>query len=121
MNALSRSSRGGKNGGKPAPISHAKAGNPAAARAQFTTLLPVAEQALGRWHPETLRARAYLARWTGEAGDPAGARAQFAALLPDAERVFGAGHPDTVAASDGLEKWTELSARQMLRTIAHEP
>jgi Domain of unknown function (DUF4062)/Tetratricopeptide repeat len=98
-----------------------KAGNPAAARAQFTTLLPVAEQALGRWHPETLRARAYLARWTGEAGDPAGARAQFAALLPDAERVFGAGHPDTVAASDGLEKWTELSARQMLRTIAHEP
>ena len=43
---------------------------------------PVDERVLGPEHPDTLRARADLARWTGEAGDAAGARDQFAALLP---------------------------------------
>ena len=38
--------------------------------------------ASGPEHPQTLAARASLARWTGEAGDAAGARDQFAALLP---------------------------------------
>ena len=45
-------------------------------------LLPVQERVLGPEHPDTLAARANLARWTGEAGDAAAARDLFAALLP---------------------------------------
>ena len=47
-------------------------------------------------HPDTLRARANLAGWTGKAGDPAAARDLFAALLPVEERVLGAEHPHTL-------------------------
>ena len=68
-------------------------GDPAGARDQFAALLPVRERVLGAEHPDTLTARANLARWTGEAGDAAGARDQFAALLPVRERVLGAEHP----------------------------
>ncbi len=63
--------------------------------------------AYGAEHPDTLTARAHLARWTGEAGDPAGARDQLAALLPVRERVLGAEHPDTLAARDNLARWTD--------------
>ena len=45
------------------------------------------ERVLGPEHPDTLTARASLARWTGQAGDPAAARDQFAELLPVRERV----------------------------------
>ena len=53
-----------------------------AARDQYAALLPIRERVLGAEHPDTLTARANLARWTGEAGDAAGARDQYAALLP---------------------------------------
>ena len=48
---------------------------------------PASERVLGAEHPDTLTARADLARWTGEAGDAAGARDQYAALVPVRERV----------------------------------
>ena len=55
-----------------------------------------ANESLGAEHPDTLTARAELARWTGQAGDAAAARDQFAALLPVRDRVSGAEHPDTL-------------------------
>ena len=64
------------------------------------------ERVLGAEHPDTLTARASLARWTGEAGDAAGARDQFAALLPIRERVLGPEHPDTVTTRASLAYWT---------------
>jgi hypothetical protein len=60
----------------------------------------------GPEHPETLGARANLARWTGYVGDAAGARDQFAALLPVLERVLGAKHPDTLTTRHELARWT---------------
>ena len=64
------------------------------------------DDAYGPEHPDTLTARANLARWTGEAGDAAGARDQFAALLPIAERVLGPEHPDTLTTRASLARWT---------------
>ena len=61
---------------------------------------------LGAEHPDTLRARANLARWTGEAGDAAGARDQFAALLPVQQRVLGAENPYTLRTRANLACWT---------------
>ncbi len=46
---------------------------PAGARDQFAALLPIIERVFGYEHPETLTARANVARWTGQAGDAAGA------------------------------------------------
>ncbi len=60
------------------------------------------DEAYGPEHPDTLTARANLARWTGEAGDAAGARDQFAALLPIEERVLGPEHRDTLTARGNL-------------------
>ncbi|WP_198169417.1 tetratricopeptide repeat protein [Herbidospora daliensis] len=60
----------------------------------------------GPEHPNTLTARANLARWSGQAGDAAGARDQFAALLPVRERVSGAEHPDTLTARHELALWS---------------
>jgi len=65
------------------------------------------EQVLGPEHPQTLYARASLARWTGEAGEAAGARDQLAALLPVIERVFGPEHPETQEVRDDLAHWTK--------------
>ena len=56
---------------QPRPLDRG-AGDAAAARDQFAALLPACERVLGAEHPDTLDARANLARWTGEAGDPAG-------------------------------------------------
>ena len=64
------------------------------------------DDAYGAEHPDTLAARAELARCTGKAGDAAGARDQFAALLPVYERVLGPEHPDTLAARSNLARWT---------------
>ena len=44
------------------------AGDPAAARDQYSVLLPVFERVLGPEHPDTLTARANLASWTEAAG-----------------------------------------------------
>ncbi len=64
------------------------------------------DEAYGPEHPDTLAARASLARWTGEAGDPAAARDQLAALLPILERVLGPEHPDTLRTRHNLSGWT---------------
>ncbi len=59
----------------------------------------------GPEHPDTLTARANLARWTGEAGDLAAARDLFAALLSVRERVSGPEHPHTLTARHELARW----------------
>ena len=64
------------------------------------------DEAYGPEHPDTLTARSWLARWTGEAGDAAGARDQLAALLPVIARVFGPEHPETQEVQDNLAHWT---------------
>ena len=60
------------------------------------------ERVLGSEHPDTLIARASLARWTGEAGDAVGARYQYTALLPVVERVLGSEHPTALIARANL-------------------
>jgi hypothetical protein len=47
------------------------AGDPAAARDQYATLLPVRQRVSGPEHPHTLSVRVDLSYWTGQAGDPA--------------------------------------------------
>ncbi len=69
-------------------------------------IIQAREQDLGAEHPDTLKARACLAMWTGEAGDPATARDMAAALLPVQARVLGAKHPDTLATRASLARWT---------------
>jgi len=69
--------------------------------------VPVYERVLGPEHPDTLAARASLARWTGQAGDAAAARDQYAELLPVRERILGPEHPDTLIARANLARWTE--------------
>ena len=76
-------------------------------------LLPVRERVLGPEHPDTLRARRRLARWTGEAGDAAGARDQCAALVPIHERVLGPEHPDTLTIRANLADWTRETGAQV--------
>jgi hypothetical protein len=79
-------------------------------RDQFTALLPTIEEVLGPTHPDTLRARANLADFTGMAGDPAAARDQFTALLPTIEEVLEPTHPDTLTARADLAHWTALAS-----------
>jgi hypothetical protein len=38
---------------------------------EYAALLPVRQRVLGAQHPDTLAARANLARWTGQATAPA--------------------------------------------------
>ena len=83
-----------------------EAGDPAAARDQYTALLPIREEVSGPTHPDTLTARADLARFTGMAGDPAAARDQYTALLPTLEEVLGSTHPATLSARVDLARFT---------------
>jgi hypothetical protein len=83
-----------------------QAGNPAAARDQYSALLPDMERVRGPKHPDTLTTRGNLALWTGEAGDPAGALRLFAELLPIRDRVFGPDHPYTLNSRRNLAYWT---------------
>jgi hypothetical protein len=82
------------------------AGHPAAARDQYTALLPTIAGVFGPRHPDTLTARANLARFTGEAGDPVAARDQYTALLPTLEEVLGPRHPDTLSDRANLARTT---------------
>jgi hypothetical protein len=84
-----------------------QAGDAAAARGQYTAVLPIRERTLGPDHPDTLTTRSSLAYWTGEAGDAASARDQYAALLPIYERVRGAEHPETLITRQWVAYWTE--------------
>jgi tetratricopeptide (TPR) repeat protein len=83
-----------------------EAGDPAGARDQLATLLPIRERVLGPEHPDALAARDNLARWTGEAGNAAGARDQYAELLPILQRVLGPEHPDALTAWRDVALWT---------------
>jgi tetratricopeptide (TPR) repeat protein len=67
------------------------------------------QRALGAKHPDTLTARASLARWTGEAGDARAAKRELAKLLPIFERVFGADDPQTLTVRFNLAHWTGTS------------
>ena len=83
-----------------------KAGDPAAARDQYTALVPVMERVLGPEHPDTLMARSNLASATLEAGDAAAAGDQYTALVPVMERVLGPEHPDVLMARNNLGQAT---------------
>jgi Tetratricopeptide repeat len=82
------------------------AGDVAAARDLFASLLPFRERVLGPEHPDTLAARHDLASWTGHAGNAPGARDQFAVLLPVSKQVLSPEHPSTLAARHDLALWT---------------
>jgi len=82
------------------------AGEAAAARDLYTSLLPASERVLGAEHPDTLTARANFAGFTGQAGDAAGARDLYASLLPASERVLGPEHPATLNTLGNLARWT---------------
>jgi hypothetical protein len=62
---------------------------------------------LGPDHPDTLGARAHLARYLGEAGQAALAASQFSDLLADCLRVLGPGHPLIRTAQDHLAYWQD--------------
>ena len=78
---------------------------------------PVRERVSGAEHPDTLIARANLARWTGEAGDAAAARDQYAALLPIQERFLAAEHPYALEIRRQLASWTERAERGPSRDV----
>ena len=71
-------------------------------RPPFDHALAIAQAQLGPDNPDTLTARANLARWLGEAGQPAQAAEQFRDLLGDFLRVLGPDHPDTLTTRGNL-------------------
>jgi Tetratricopeptide repeat len=80
------------------------------------------DAAYGAEHPDTLRARASRAHWTGMAGDPVAARDLLAALLSVRERVSDPEHPDTLATRHALASWTGMAgdaaaARDLLAAL----
>jgi TIR domain len=83
-----------------------EAGDPVAARDQYTALLPITERIAGAEHRDTLSARAHVAYWTGHAGDVVAARDQYTALLPITERVAGAEEPLTLSVRSNIAYWS---------------
>ena len=83
-----------------------QSGSYPAARDLYQRVFNARMRVLGLAHPDTLTARANLARWTGLAGDAAAARDLYAELLPIRERVSGPEHPDTLTARADLALWT---------------
>ena len=81
-------------------------GNYPAARKVCQQNASANEQLWGAEHPDTLKARANAALWTGKIGDAAEARDQYAALLAVRERLLGPEHPDTLKARANLALWT---------------
>jgi hypothetical protein len=65
-----------------------------------------ADDAYGPDHPDTLKVRRELARWTANAGDAAGARDQLAVLLPASALILGPEHPETLRIRRDLASWT---------------
>ncbi|HEV3291488.1 MAG TPA: tetratricopeptide repeat protein, partial [Streptosporangiaceae bacterium] len=80
-------------------LAHAtlEAGDAAAARDQYTALVPVVERVLGPEHPNVLTTRSNLSQATLKTGDAA-ARDQYTALVPVMERVLGPEHPNVLTA-----------------------
>lgn len=60
----------------------------------------------GPGHRQTIRARAWVAEWTGQNGDSAGALRLAQELLPDQVRVLGPDHLDTLANRANIALWT---------------
>jgi hypothetical protein len=77
-----------------------------AAKTECATIVSVCSRTLGAEHPDTLRARAGLAFYTGETGDPAGARDQYAEVLHARERISGTDDPATLGARAGVAQFT---------------
>jgi Tetratricopeptide repeat len=76
----------------------------------------------GAEHPDTLRARANLARWTGDAGDPVAARDELATLLSVEEGALGPEDPNTLITRHILARWTGMAgdaaaARDLLAAL----
>ena len=86
-----------------------EAGDPAAARDQYTEVLRVRNRVLGREDPDTMTTRHNLASFTGELGDQTAARDLLAELLPVRERVLGPEHPDTLTTRANLANRTGLA------------
>jgi Tetratricopeptide repeat len=68
--------------------------------------LALRQRLQGPDHRQTLTARAWAARWTGQCGDSAGALRLYQELLPDQVRVLGRDHPNTQATRAGIAFWT---------------
>jgi hypothetical protein len=87
--------------------------------ARWSAWLPYLIETLGSDHPDTLRARGYIAHWTGETGDAPEALRLLRTLLPDRERVLGSDHPDTLTTRNNIASWTGLTgdAPEALRLI----
>jgi hypothetical protein len=81
-------------------------GNYSASRALHQQIADARETFLGPKHPESLEARASIARITGLIGDATGARDQFAALLPTLMRVLGPDHQLVRTSRASLARWT---------------
>jgi hypothetical protein len=81
------------------------AGLLAAAVTYWIEAVKESDHHLGPDHPDTLAARANLARWRGQAGDPSGAATALEHLLADLLRVLGAGHDRTLSIRDYLAHW----------------
>jgi len=69
--------------------------------------LPIQEQALGHYHPETLATRMRIANLTGASGEAREAVRLFKEVLPEMQLILGPDHPDTLAARSNLAHWTE--------------
>lgn len=81
-------------------------GSYASARDLYRRHWKALERVLGPGHPDTLRARAAVARWTGQAGDPKGARKQLSELLPMMAHEVGDQSRDTLQVQASLAGWT---------------
>ncbi len=101
----------------------AEAGEVAAARDLFSSVVADRTRAHGPEHPDTLTSRQSFARWTGWAGDPAAARDLSASLVADRARVLGADHPDTLTSRFDQAFWTGeagdlAAARDLFASVA---
>lgn len=70
----------------------------------FRALLSDVKRVLGPDHPDTLRVRYHIARWTAKTGDDTAALVQFRALLPKQEQAQGVAHPRTQETRDWMAK-----------------
>ncbi len=84
--------------------------------------LPLRRRISGDSHPDTLSARAYIARWTGECGDTSAALRLYRELLTDQTRILGPAHPDTLSTRGDIAGWTgdsgdPTAARRLYREL----
>ncbi|MFE5112057.1 protein kinase [Streptomyces sp. NPDC056663] len=85
------------------------AGDAAAARDLYASLMRDHIQVLGPDDPETLRARDWHAYYTAEAGDAAAGADLYADLVRDRTRVLGPDHPDTLHVQNQRARYTSAA------------